>query len=157
MTFWREALQRRTLGFCWTTGWPWVSSVPLWPGRPRISWGAFKRAWPAGWGTALVRPHLENCVHFWAPQFKKDRDLLEGVHWRATKMTNGLGHLPYEERLSNLALFSLGKWRLRGDLINVYNYLKGSGRQMDEARLFSVVHGDRTMNNGINLNIRSSI
>ena len=28
---------------------------------------------------------------------------------------------------------------LRGDLINVYKYLKGGGRQMDEARLFSVV------------------
>ena len=38
---------------------------------------------------------------------------------------------------------------LRVDLINVCKYLKGGGREMDEARLFSLVCGDKTRNVGL--------
>src|SRR6218665_834023 len=54
---------------------------------------------------------------------QKDKDVLEKVQRRATRMIRGYRTLTYEERLERCGLTTLDKRRHRGDLIKTYKLM----------------------------------
>ena len=73
---------------------------------------------------ALIRHHLEFCVQLWNPATEHGNWSqilsIEGVQRRFTRMIDGVGLLPYSERLAILGLTTLVERRARGDLIEVF-------------------------------------
>lgn len=71
LTCWRGALKRRTWVSWWTAGHPGARSVPCWPERPMVSWGALKREC-----STLVRLHLEYVSSSWLLS-SRNEDILQ--------------------------------------------------------------------------------
>ena len=100
---------------------------------------------------ALVRPHLEYAVQFWAPSLRKDIEQLESVQARATKLISDIRGIGYERRLEQLNLFSLEARRLRGQLIETFKIIKGINK-IDFRTLFSM-SSNQTRSNGWKLDL----
>ncbi|KAJ3645724.1 hypothetical protein Zmor_023361 [Zophobas morio] len=70
-----------------------------------------------------LRPILEFANAVWAPIFQRDKDLLESLQRRATRVPYGYHRPQYHQRLSIMQLPLLSNRRVRGDVITVYNAL----------------------------------
>lgn len=73
--------------------------------------------------SCYIRPQVEYSIQAWSPWLIRDERLLEAAQRWATKLTRGMWYKSYEERLSELGLFSLKYRRIRGDLILTYKIL----------------------------------
>ena len=73
---------------------------------------------------SIVRSHLEYCCCAWAPHYKKDKELLEKVQHRYTRLFKDLRVLDYLQRLRCLRLWTLEERRSRSDLIEVFKLYK---------------------------------
>jgi len=77
---------------------------------------------------SLLRPHLEYCVNAWSPHYLKDKELLERVQHKFTRMFKDLRQRTYGERLKSLNLWTLEERQNRQDLIEVFKMYKGFTR-----------------------------
>jgi len=84
--------------------------------EPRIMLSLYK---------TLVRPHVEYCSCAWNPHYSKDKDLLEKIQHRFTKMIMNMQDKRYEDRLRCLGLWTLEERRNRQDLIEVFKMYRG--------------------------------
>ncbi|XP_065640570.1 uncharacterized protein LOC136073129 [Hydra vulgaris] len=73
---------------------------------------------------ALVPPHLDYAAPIWNPYCQYDKDKLESVQQRASRIKILKGY-SYEKRLKKLDLLLLENRRRMGDLIQMFKYLKG--------------------------------
>ena len=73
----------------------------------------------------MVRPHVKYCSCAWNPHYRKDKELLERIQCRYTKMIHDMNGKTFEDRLWCLRLWTLEESRNRQDLIEVFKMYRG--------------------------------
>ena len=74
----------------------------------------------------LVRPIIKYNNVLWGPFYVPDNQKIERIQQKATRIIPSISHLSYHNRLRHLNLPSLQHRRRRGDLIYLYQILKGA-------------------------------
>ena len=92
-------------------------------------------------------------MQFWSPQLGKDIDVNERVQRRATRLIPGLARFSDEEWLKETGLYTQERRRLRGDMIEMYNKMKGRDK-ISEDELFNRVGSDRTRGHSLRVKKR---
>ena len=93
---------------------------------------------------------MEYCTPAWSLYYVKDKELLERVQHRFTRMVPGMRSLAYEERLEELRIWALEERRNRADLIEVFKILKGF-TSIDPKGLFEINTDTRTRGHTLKL------
>ncbi|TRZ21590.1 hypothetical protein HGM15179_005518 [Zosterops borbonicus] len=94
--------------------------------------------------------HLKCYVQLWTAAYKKSKEILEQVQWRATKIF-GVWSISLMRRhcgswgFRGAQVWGLEKRRWRGDLIDAYKYLKGAKRMVPDSFPWFTAKGGREM------------
>ena len=91
----------------------------------------------------LVRPKVEYCMTVAQPVYKKDKEKIERVQHRATKLVLGMENKDYSERLAELKLPSLEYRRKRADVMQTYKIMNNIDK-IDEKKFFKPCKEVRT-------------
>ena len=93
--------------------------------------------------TQFVRCHLEFAVTGWSPWTVGDRDTQEKVQIKAINQITGLKGKTYMEKLQELCIQSLEQRRVRFDLIQTFEILRGYDK-VEKGTWFTLVGSDVT-------------
>ena len=90
-----------------------------------------------------MRCHLEFAVTGWSPWTVGDRDTQEKVQIKAINEITGLKGKTYMEKLQELGIQSLEQRRVRFDLIQTFEILRGYDK-VEKGTWFTLVGSDVT-------------
>jgi len=94
--------------------------------------------------------HAEYCTAAWSPYYVKDKELIEKIQHRFTKIITQVKHLSDTDRLLKLGLWTLEEHRNRADLIEVYKMIHGL-TTISHNRLFELATNKKTRGNSLSL------